>query len=543
MTTNLLQKNVYTLLVILITNLSFAQSEYYKTAYTAYKDGDSIKALEYFEKDVIENPNSSYAHFYLSVLYARQQKFDVANSHIDKAILYFPETSITMKSKSYAIKGDIEYKLGNYNNTFKNYSLAIQLRPKEIDLYLNRGQYYYDLNQLSNAKEDFKTILTIDSTNVYGHAGLGRNYLKEKNFSLAEETLTKAIQLDNSYYYSLLYRAQTYFEQKKIKEAIVDVLEYLEYEPDDSDSCDLFLSCSLNDFDFALNELNEKSKNIPFHEFWNTMRARLYNKNGKYALAIKEFNQLIQYLGSENNIDYLISERAMTYENAGLYTKAIEDYNSLITNNPTDSDWYSFRANTYRYAGNYQKAIEDLTKAIELDPEDNWNFYMRGWIYVEMVKETKKALQDFDRAVSLNPKDAYARLMRGRLLLEKLHKKEKAIEDFNAILNLETVAKEDSNCKQYALFHLNKNEEAIQWMNDILEKYPSEGNYYEAACLYALMNKKEESINALKISFEKGNTNFKHIEIDDDLDNIKQTPEFKVLFNTWFDKYKAENKF
>lgn len=541
MTSNLFQKSLYRLIVILISNLSFSQSENYKTAYVAYKEGNSEKALEFFEKDIIENPNYANSHFYLSILYIIQEKLDVAQDHIDKAIVYFPETSTTMRSKAYAVKGDIEYKLKNNENTFKNYDLAIQLRPKEIDLYINRGEYYFELDLLEKAEADFKSILEIDSTNIYAYGGLGRNYLNEKRYDLAEKNFTKAIQLNNLYYVAFKLRAQTYFEQNKFKEAILDILEVISIEPEESDSRETFLTFSLNDFNFALSELNEKSKDAPFSEYWNSTRARLYNKNGKYAAAIKEFNQLIKYLGTENNIDYLISERAITYENAGLFEKAIQDYDYLITKDSKEPLYYSQRATSHRYAGNYQKAIEDLNRAIELEPKEYWNFYMRGWVYVEMVKETNKALRDFDKAISLNPEDAYTYLMRGRLLLEKLNKKKKSNEDFNTILNLETTSSESGNCRQYALFHLNKTEEAIQWMNEILKKYPSEGNYYDAACLYALMHKKEESIAALKTSFEKGNTNFKHITIDDDLDNVKQTPEFKALYNEWFKKFNDEN--
>lgn len=541
MTPTLFKKSVFTFLVIIITNLSFAQSENYKTAYAAYKEGDSEKALEYFEKDVTENPNSAYGHFYLSVLYVIQEKLKVAQEHIDKALLNFPDTSITMRSKSYAVKGDIEFKLKNNENAFKNYVLAIQLNPKEINLYLDRGQYYFELGQLDKAEADFKSILSLDVNNIYAYGGLGRNYLKEKRYDLAEKNLTKAIQLNDLYYVALQLRAQTYFEQKKYKEAILDILEAIALEPDESENRDLFLTYSLKDFDFTLTELNEKSKNLPFSEFWNTMRARLYAKHGKFKLAIKEFDQLIKYLGTENNIDYLINERATAYEDASLYNKAIEDYNYLIRNDSTDAVVFSQRANAYRNAGDYQKAIQDLNTSMELDPEDYWNFYMRGWIYVEMLKEFDKALEDFNTAVRLNPEDAYTRLMRGRLLLEKRNEKEKAAADFNVISTLEKEIKEDGNCKQYALFHLDKKSEAIQWMKEILEKYPSEGNYYDAACLYALMNKKEESVAALKTSFEKGNTNFKHISIDDDLDNIKQTPEYVLLYNKWFEKYKAEN--
>lgn len=543
MTPTLFQKSVFTFFLVLITNLSVAQSDTYKTAYTAYKNGENEKALEYFNKDIAENPNSAYSYFYLSVMYTSNDKLDLAKEYIDKAILNFPESSTTMRSKSYAVKGDIEYKLNNTDQTFTNYALAIQLRPKETNLYLDRGQYYFELNQLDKAEADFKTVLAIDSTNVYGYAGLGRNYLTEKKYALAEKNLNTAIQLNNAYTYSFLYRAQAYFEQNKNKEAILDILEYLEYEPDESEGRDLFLTYSLNDFEFALTELNEKSKNMPFNEFWNTMRARLYDKNGKYSLAIKEFNQLIKYVGLQDNIDYLISKRAQAYENAGLYEKAIQDYDYLISKNSNEAIFYSQRANTHRYAGNYQKAILDLNKAMELDPSEGWNYYMRGWIYVEMLNDTDKALDDFNKAVELYPEYPYSYLMRGRLLLEKLNEKEKAVEDFTTILKLETSIKEDGNCRQYALLHLNQQKEASKWMKEILQKYPSEDNYYDAACLFASMNKKEESLNALKTSFEKGNTNFKHISIDDDLDNVRHTPEFKALYNKWFEKFKAEKQF
>jgi tetratricopeptide (TPR) repeat protein len=89
MTPTLFQKSVFTFLLILITNLCFAQSENYKIAYNFYKDGDSEKALEYFEKDIAENPKSAYSYFYLAVLYIIQEKLEVAENNIDKALLYF----------------------------------------------------------------------------------------------------------------------------------------------------------------------------------------------------------------------------------------------------------------------------------------------------------------------------------------------------------------------------------------------------------------------------------------------------------------------
>jgi clan AA aspartic protease (TIGR02281 family) len=74
-------------------------------------------------------------------------------------------------------------------------------------------------------------------------------------------------------------------------------------------------------------------------------------------------------------------------------------------------------------------------------------------------------------------------------------------------------------------------------MNKIIENAPNDkGNYYDQACLYARMGKLQESIAALRTAFEKGYRTFAHIEADDDLDAIREMPEFKSLI----EEYKAK---
>jgi len=93
--------------------------------------------------------------------------------------------------------------------------------------------------------------------------------------------------------------------------------------------------------------------------------------------------------------------------------------------------------------------------------------------------------------------------------------------------------KNGGNCRQYALFHLGRNEEAIAWVNKIIEQNPSDGNYYDAACLYSLMNKSKEAIQSMQLAFENGYRDFKHLSLDDDLDNIRNLDEFKKLIQEW----------
>lgn len=70
-------------------------------------------------------------------------------------------------------------------------------------------------------------------------------------------------------------------------------------------------------------------------------------------------------------------------------------------------------------------------------------------------------------------------------------------------------------------------------MAQIIEEEPSAGNYYDLACMYSLLNRKEEAIRALTISFEKGYRAFHHMEKDTDLDNIREMPEYKELIKKY----------
>jgi clan AA aspartic protease (TIGR02281 family) len=91
----------------------------------------------------------------------------------------------------------------------------------------------------------------------------------------------------------------------------------------------------------------------------------------------------------------------------------------------------------------------------------------------------------------------------------------------------------------YSYFYLGQKDEALKLMKKMLETQ-SKGNYYEAACLYSLMNEKEKSLECLRKSLEGGYYRFDHIRRDKDLDNIHKTPEFEALMKEFEDLLKKE---
>ena len=138
--------------------------------------------------------------------------------------------------------------------------------------------------------------------------------------------------------------------------------------------------------------------------------------------------------------------------------------------------------------------------------------------------------------LDLTDKYPYLYLMRGELLLIEGNKTE-AEADFEKVLQLDTLA-DGSSCRMYALHFLGKDDEAEKWMDKIIESDPEDdGNYYDQACLYSRMGKTDKSIAALRRAFEKGYRSFSHIRFDDDMDAIRELPEFKALMEEYETKH------
>jgi clan AA aspartic protease (TIGR02281 family) len=89
---------------------------------------------------------------------------------------------------------------------------------------------------------------------------------------------------------------------------------------------------------------------------------------------------------------------------------------------------------------------------------------------------------------------------------------------------------------------LGRKADAIAWLNKILDKYPNEGNYYDATCLYSLMNKTAEAVKYMTLAFENGYKDITHLSNDDDLDAVRNLPEFKALVTKWKLLIDAENE-
>lgn len=144
-------------------------------------------------------------------------------------------------------------------------------------------------------------------------------------------------------------------------------------------------------------------------------------------------------------------------------------------------------------------------------------------------------MENYNAGIDVDKTYPYMYLMRGELY-SKQGLKDLANADFEEILKLDTNAVSGS-CRQYALYFLDRNEEAIEWMDKMIENDPDDnGQYYDKSCLLSRMGMIDDAIAALRTALEKGMRSFAHIENDDDMDAIRNHPDFIALIDEFKNK-------
>lgn len=525
-------KKILTLIVFgLLSCILFAQSVNFTEGKKALGANDLDGAINFFTKDIKDYPNSALTYYYRAIVYFNTTQNANALNDVNLGIKNTTKKEIKLKGGLYEIRAKINIELDEPDKAVADYTMAIKLDATDDDYYAGRAQLYYEKEIYNKAEEDYFSILKLNETDARAYAGLGRNYIAQKKYAEADKLLTKLKKLHPDNGYAYYYSAKSLYNQGKYDDAIEESFHAFRIDDSDDGFRELFENYAAKNYPLAVSKVTLKMKEEPENYFWPSYKGILLQDKEDYNDAIASYSLAIK-LSDQPRVG-LFSRRGRCYMNNGMQALAINDYDFVLSTDSTRAYDYAYRADAKRLLGRYADAVKDFSSAIELEPRETWFYYRRGWVYEEFLMNNTAGFNDYNKAIELDKNYAYSYLQRGRMYKNKLNDTQKAIADFETILKLDTAIYKHGSCRHYALLELGKNEEAIDWMNKILANSPTEGNYYDAACLYSIMKKFDESIQSMTLAFENGYKDLSHIQDDSDLENVRNLPEFKKLIEKW----------
>lgn len=533
---------LFALMLTLFCGQAYAQKNKSENDYNLQKayevlneENDEAKGLDLVNKQLRETPDNTEALLLRARLLRRKRDFGQALQDINHALkVNKPKKTEIATSTLHWWKAYIYRDMSDQTNAAASFRTAYELAQKDNkenlqSIAFDYGQALYNLDDLVGSDKVYNKMLAEDEADQGAMIGLARNMIKRGQYEGAIEMLDKCKRYDADYAEIYRFMMQAYEKMGENTKAIDAGLEWFEKSDDASSSALLQLLVQRANYAEANIKSRAKKSENPFQ--WKALLCQFYEDTHKYAEAVKAYDELESEFGHYDQINVYRSE---CYSELGLNDMAIADISKIMEN---EAEWETLcrRADYYRLAGDVDSAIADLTSAIEDSPEIGFTYYRRGWCY-EMKGEKKKALDDYNTGIEMTSEYPYLYLMRGEMFLQDGSKAE-AFSDFEKVLQLDTLA-DGSSCRMYALHFLGKDKEAEEWMDRIIESDPEDaGNYYDQACLYSRMGRLEESLSALRISFEKGYRSFSHIRLDDDMDAVRELPEFKTLIEEYEAKH------
>lgn len=516
---------------MLADNIKRPDSYNYSRGVEAINNNNAEEALDYLNKEINEHPDNGYAFAWIALVRIYNEEFGRALTAANVAVKKIPSKDKEYKVFAYGTRAQVYLNLEDTIQALKDYSQAINVMPDDDRLYNQRAQVYYEQEKYDLADKDYQKMISLKAGDVMGYMGIGRNANAQKRYGDAIKQFDYVVKLDQNYSSAYSFRAESYIGLKKYNEAIDDVITALGIDKDRKAFYEL-QELADSAFEQTVAKLKAQKIKEPNEQSWAYDLGVVYERAAKYNKAIAYYKESLE---KESNI-ITASRISSCYDDLGDYDKALEYCDQAIALDSVKSDYLYQKANILDNAGRSKEAIRVMGEYIANNPDMAEGYYRRGW-FEDHSGNVEEAIEDYTMAITLQPNEAYAYLNRGVLYRLK-GENAKAESDFKQVVRLDSIP-EDAECSFYAYYYLGQKDKAIEILNTILDK-DKKGNCYDAACLYSVMGEKEKALSYLRQSLEDGYRCFAHIKRDRDLNNIRNTEEFKVLMKEYEEKHLQE---
>lgn len=517
--------------VMLADNIKRPDSYNYSRGVEAINNNNAEEALDYLNKEINEHPDNGYAFAWIALVRNYNEEFGRALTAANVAVKKIPSKDKEYKAFAYGTRAQVYLNLEDTIQALKDYSQAINIVPDDDRFYNQRAQVYYEQGKYDLADKDYLKMISLKEGDVMGYMGIGRNANAQKRYEDAIKQFDYVVKLEPNYSSAYSFRAESYIGLKKYNEAIDDVISALGIDRDRKAFYEL-QELADSAFEQTVAKLKVQKIKEPNEQSWDYDLGIVYERAAKYNKAIAYYKESLE---KESNI-ITASRISSCYDDLGDYDKALEYCNQAIALDSVKTNYLYEKANILDNAGRTQEAIKTMSDYIANTLDEPAGYYQRGW-FKDHSGDIEGALEDYTMAITLQPNVAYAYLNRGVLYRLK-GENAKAESDFKQVVRLDSIP-EEAECSFYAYYYLGQKDKAIEILNTILDK-DKKGNCYDAACLYSVMGEKEKALSYLRQSLEDGYRRFAHIKRDRDLNNIRNTEEFKVLMKEYEEKHLQE---
>jgi tetratricopeptide (TPR) repeat protein len=146
-------------------------------------------------------------------------------------------------ASEYYQRGMESFRLRQFAKAIADFSRAIELDPKYVEAYANRGYAYSEQGKTEQAIKDYERVIALDPNRALAYYNRGVIFLEEKNLDRAIEDFSTAIRLSPGLVHAYFNRAVAYEKRGQRELAIADCEAMIKVatEPSDVRNAERFL--------------------------------------------------------------------------------------------------------------------------------------------------------------------------------------------------------------------------------------------------------------------------------------------------------------
>ena len=360
---------------------------------------DFAQAIEYYEKASAIDPGNQELYIAIATLLE-------ASKEIKKAIGVLERMPVELKTAEIYIKlAALSGRVNDHQSAIDYYRLGYALDTTNVTATIGIGTgfdligvkdsaiYYYekaikdtlilsvaqrlvdlytDIDMYDAVVEAAEGVLSMDPENTHVRRSIGFAYYKLGMLDLAADEFYIALRHDSRDTYSAFYLARIYYEQEKFDQALIEVNNAIESNPD-------------------------------FVELWIYLGFIAIEKRD-YELAEHSFAEAAYRGGDLTQIYYLLGAVAETQADDG---EAYRYYKKSLAEDPGNVSVLQALAGLLSDLGREEETFQIFQKIIEMDSLNAVALNYVGYTYAERNDSLEYALQLVNRALDIDKDNGY----------------------------------------------------------------------------------------------------------------------------------------
>jgi outer membrane protein OmpA-like peptidoglycan-associated protein/tetratricopeptide (TPR) repeat protein len=309
-------------------------------------------------------------------------------------------------------QGKDAFREGKTDEAISLFTKALEMKPADEDIMIERGKAYEKKGDLPKAIEDYDKALGIDA--------------------------------DKKLY---LHNADLKIRLQRWPQALFDLDRVLENDKGEIEAYEQKAWCLINTkkFSDALSTVEAALLKNQYNHRLHYLKGMSKDSLKDYATAVTEYQRAVTIMKGLSEKDQPVfkpyyTNLAMAQTRTGMYDDAIRNYSTASTIDPADSvapknyRIYYYRSFPYLLKNDFTNAIGDLDKSIYMNGKDIEPIYQRAQVY-QKTSKFQNAITDYTNLLQLDAKNTDAYSNRGKCYLESNNYKE-AIKDFASAVSI-----------------------------------------------------------------------------------------------------------